>query len=743
MKKSVLFLTLLLCAMQLFAGLKISDATFLAFLKKNYPDCINLSDGTPTLDETCPSVLNAKTIDISGANIKNLTGIEAFVNLQVLNCSNNQLIALPNLPANLQVLNCSNNQLETLPILPNNLTGLYCAQNHLSIIAALPNSLQYLSCSNNKISQLPTLSSFLQTLICDNNNLQVLPSLPKTLTYLQINHNHINQLPELPEGLTFLDCSKNLLSDLPKLPSNLSQLNCSVNTLFSLPSVPKTLTYLNCSSNQLKTLPELSLVEASLIEFHCADNQLSNLPDFTSAMIALSCDKNRLMRLPELSASLQSLNCALNELTELPTLPLNLQKLICNNNHLTYLPSLPCNLEILHCGHNPLLCLPALPVKLQQLNTQTTQISCIPNALPNVKLEPKLQICDGASACSIRSMNYTEAFTLENASKLDSIDLQFPFYSNSQITHYQIFGDMAIMGGDILLGKPEKIQQNHSKRKGAWENGLVTYTVSPKFSKNAITTIEQTIRYLNSHASLHIFFKPAMENDSNAIEITPKAGAYASYLGCLGGKQILYLDSFPTFGMILHTFGHSLGLYHENQRVDADKFVRVETQNVQQNALYNFEKLPYQQSTSYDFNSVMHNRAYAFSSTPTLQGQPQYLGTNTLTVIKTGSRSELAGPSAKPTDLGQRNKFSNLDIADINEIYKAGIEKEMNGINMMYRFVAPSKGNVEWMVVDGVNFAPTEFKGNAKVNEPFALPEKARGYLVIIYNDNYFYKMIQ
>jgi Leucine-rich repeat (LRR) protein len=743
MKKSILFLTFFSCAMQLFAGLKISDATFLAFLKKNYPDCISLSDGTPTLDETCPSVLNAKTIDISGTNIKSLMGIEAFVNLQVLNCSNNQLLILPSLPANLQVLNCSNNQLEILPTLPANLTGLYCAQNHLATLPSLPTSLQYLSCSNNVLTQLPELSRFLQTLICDNNNLQTLPTLPETLSYLQINHNHINQLPAFPNSLTFIDCSKNLLSDLPKLPINLSQLNCSVNTLFSLPIVPKTLTHLNCSSNQLKTLPESSLVEANLVEFHCSDNQLSNLPDFTSAIIELSCDKNRLIRLPELAASLQILNCATNELTELPDLPSNLKKLLCNNNHITYLPSLPCNLEVLFCGHNPLLCLPALPVKLQHLNTQTTQISCIPNALPSIKLEPKLQICDGASACSIRSMNYSEAFSTETNIKLDSIDLQLPLFVNSQLIHYQTFGDMAVMSGDILLGKPERIQQLHSKRKGTWSNGLITYTISPKFSKNAVTTIEQTIRYLNSHATLHIFFKPWTERDSNEVEITPKENGYASYLGCLGGKQVLYLDSFPTFGMILHTFGHALGLYHENQRADADKFIKVEVQNVQPNSLYNFEKLPYVQTTSYDFNSVMHNRAYAFSATPTSQGQPQYLGINTLTVIKTGSRSELAGPSAKPTDLGQRNKFSNLDIADINELYKAGIEKEMNGINMMYRFVAPSKGTFEWMVVDPINFVPTEFKGTSKVNEPFALPEKARGCLVIMYNDNYFYKMIQ
>ena len=751
MKKGIIFLFLCFCVVPSFAGVKILDATFLAFLKKNYPDCINISEGVPVLDETCSSVLNAKTIDISGLNIKNVKGIEAFLNLQVLNCSNNQLMELPTLPANLQVLNCSNNQLLSLPPLLPSLSSLFCGQNKLEKLPTLPSALQYINCNYNKIKDLAALDANLQYLSCEGNDLVNLPDLPLKLTYLQTSKNKITKLPLLPIYLQFLDCSVNFLNEVSCLPPHLVHFNCSFNRISELSEIPKTLNYLNCTSNQLKKLPDSFLVSADLVEFHCGDNGLKSLPIFTSSLIHLNCEKNQLSELPELSPTLQILNCSFNELTELPILPSNLQKLSCSNNRISYLPSLPYNLEMLHCGQNPLVCLPYLPIRLQHLNTQSTQISCIPNAVPGLKLEPKLQICDGASPCAMRTANYADAFFANEKSRLDSIEIQFPFFIKAQKVHYHIFEDMAVMSGDILLGKSHQIYEQHAKRNPVWKNGVVNYQISPDFSQSAKNTIEQTIRYINTHSTLHVFFKPYMEDEANYIKIIPRAASYASYLGCMGGEQVLYLDSLPTFGMVLHTFGHALGLYHENQRADADKFVQVDYQNVDKRFSTCMEKLPYQQSSFYDYNSVMHNRAYAFSKNSPIQGQLQYLGANTLTAVKNTTRGEMAGAPAKPANMGQRNKFSNADIADINEIYKIGIEREMNGINLMYRFVVPNSPNLntasektfDWLVINMSNLSPTEFKGSGKINEPFFVPSKAKGGLVVLYNDCYYYKLIQ
>ncbi|MCL2328855.1 MAG: leucine-rich repeat domain-containing protein [Bacteroidetes bacterium] len=61
-----------------------------------------------------------KTIDVSGLNIADLTGINYFTGLQYLNCSNNQLSALDvSGLGNLKLLNCQNNQLATLDLTNN------------------------------------------------------------------------------------------------------------------------------------------------------------------------------------------------------------------------------------------------------------------------------------------------------------------------------------------------------------------------------------------------------------------------------------------------------------------------------------------------------------------------------------------------------------------------------------------------------------------------------------------------
>ena len=86
---------------------------------------------------------------------KGLTELPAdllkYTNLQILNCSNNKLEVLPELPASLEILYCFENKLEELPELPASLQELYCEKNQLTKLPELPASLQELECSNNPL----------------------------------------------------------------------------------------------------------------------------------------------------------------------------------------------------------------------------------------------------------------------------------------------------------------------------------------------------------------------------------------------------------------------------------------------------------------------------------------------------------------------------------------------------------------------------------------------------------------
>jgi uncharacterized repeat protein (TIGR01451 family) len=352
-----------------------------------------------SIDPTCPAVLNAKYINVSSKGIYDLTGIEIFVNDTVLDCSNNnitnlpnlpnllkffycnknQLTSLPSVPISLTHLDCSQNQLTSLPTIPSTLKSLNCSFNDLPSLPTLPSTLNIIECSSNQINYLPTIPSSLILLYCYENNLTSLPTLPNTLYSLNCNYNQLTSLPTLPNSLKILECDLNQLTSLPVLPINLITLSCSYNNLTSLPTLPNSLTILLCGANQLSNLPSLP---SSLTNLSCETNQLTNLPSLPSSLTQLNCQLNQLTNLPSLPSSLTQLNCQLNQLTGLPTLPNSLSLVYCGFNQITSLPSLPDSLKTFTCNNNQLTSFPYIPDSLIILNCSCNQISSLPT-LPN------------------------------------------------------------------------------------------------------------------------------------------------------------------------------------------------------------------------------------------------------------------------------------------------------------------------------------------------------------------------
>ncbi len=146
----------------------VPDPEFRRFLREKYTSCMK----GDSLITGCSAVVNETTLDVMGKRISNLTGLEAFVNLQFLNCFSNQLTFLPTLSNSLLSLNCLSNQLTSLPSLPNRLTELVCLNNRLSFLPILPNSLRRLDCRDNQITCLPNIptnpdfSSFCGKTLC-------------------------------------------------------------------------------------------------------------------------------------------------------------------------------------------------------------------------------------------------------------------------------------------------------------------------------------------------------------------------------------------------------------------------------------------------------------------------------------------------------------------------------------------------------------------------------------------------
>jgi hypothetical protein len=89
-----------------------------------------------------------------------------------------------------------------------------------------------------------------------------------------------------------------------------------------------------------------------------------------------------------------------------------------------------------------------------------------------------------------------------------------------------------------------------------------------------------------------------------------------------GGPQVINIFNWNFTYIMAHELGHALGLEHEQSRPDRDAYVQINYGNIQAGYEYNFD-IAGNANGQYDFDSVMHYGAYAFSA----NGQP------TLTVL--------------------------------------------------------------------------------------------------------------
>lgn len=180
-------------------------------------------------------------INVSSLNISDLTGIEAFTSVKVLNCFDNQLTTI-DLSGNisLQSLYCNKNQLSTLDLSANsNLFQLQCNHNQLSTLDLSSNTaLKYVYCQENNISTLDVSGlTNLAILFCGNNDLTTIDiSDNDSLVELDVSYNEI-------VALNLVDCIK--------------------------------LNVLNVKQNNITTMNTMS--NTKLVRFDCSDNNLTDL----------------------------------------------------------------------------------------------------------------------------------------------------------------------------------------------------------------------------------------------------------------------------------------------------------------------------------------------------------------------------------------------------------------------------------------------------------------------------------
>ena len=181
-----------------------------------------------------------------------------------------------------------------------------------------------------------------------------------------------------------------------------------------------------------------------------------------------------------------------------------------------------------------------------------------------------------------------------------------------------------LYGGDMVLS-PDHIAAltsnntlsygSHKSRR--WPNGRIPYVIQSSLGPQARNAILAAIKVYHSVSCLR-FFPRTTER------------AYISFFkgdGCfspVGYESNPFLNQrndisigtgCESVGTALHEMGHSIGLYHEQNRPDRDRYITIVKSNIDKDMYFNFQ-LEYDinsLNTPYDLKSIMHYGSTAFA----------------------------------------------------------------------------------------------------------------------------------
>jgi hypothetical protein len=349
---------------------------------------------------------------LSNRGIISLDGIEAFINLDTLDCSCNSIVTL-NLSSNndLIVLKCYGNQLVSLDVSKNT-------------------SLKQLWCTNNKLTSLNVSKNTALELLLIN----YMPNLYKVCVWempFPLEWPDL-QFEESPNVYFITDCKyidNVFIPDTAFLYALIDEgVDTNGDSLISYAEA-EAITSLNVSGEwickdscgYIRQIASLEGVEAfvNLDTLKCYSNQLTSLDVSNNINLKwLFCEKNQLTSLDV------SNNTALTQL-------------LCNGNQLASLNVFDCTaLEELKCGGNQLTSLDI------SNNTALTNLYCYSNQLTSFDVSNNTALtglyCDGNQLTNLDVSNNTALTDLYcSDNKLDSLDVS----SNTALTNLYCHGN--------------------------------------------------------------------------------------------------------------------------------------------------------------------------------------------------------------------------------------------------------------------------------------------------------------
>jgi hypothetical protein len=246
--------------------------------------------------------------------------------------------------------------------------------------------------------------------------------------------------------------------------------------------------------------------------------------------------------------------------------------------------------------------------------------------------------------------------SLCDATALGQITIQDVLYNTRSII-YEKVGDYAVVEGDILLGKIENFERKSAIFRlkvggNHWDQNILPFEVSDELPLLSQIAVHQAVAHWENKTNVD-FVEVTEENRSNfkdyIVFVPAKGTTCSSYVGRQGGRQEVLLSTRCMAMTIAHEIGHALGLWHEQSRADRANFIRILWENIEEGHQFNFDQHVSDgiDFGEYDYQSIMHYGAYAFS--------------------KNGEKTIV--PLIEGVEIGQRTRLSDKDIAAVNAIY--------------------------------------------------------------------------
>lgn len=199
---------------------------------------------------------------------------------------------------------------------------------------------------------------------------------------------------------------------------------------------------------------------------------------------------------------------------------------------------------------------------------------------------------------------------------------------------YTVTDGLAIHGGDIILGTAEEAaaaaplaaaaelqpathQGTEHEDEGLWPGGVIPYVID-----HDVSNAQDVLRAIEEWNSKTVISLVERTTEEDYVRFRSVAGGCRAHQGRIGGEQFIQLHESCDWRIVVHEIGHAVGLWHEHQRQDRDRYLMVNEYEV--GLCSNpFDLRPEAVvDRPYDYASTMHYGRGPFADLPWLDTIP-------------------------------------------------------------------------------------------------------------------------